>query len=142
VAFSVENRSSEEVHSSMENLCKRILEVENIQFAGIIDTMGNLFAGGFKKGSIPRVSDTKRRQMYMRFALESCFRKDFDDSLGQFRSAIIQRENCTIFSVNVCNHLLIVFTKSPTQNSSLFKKIQNLVSNNESNSLHLQQNES
>lgn len=137
MTLSLEDRSSEKVHSSMENLCKKILEVKNIQFAGIIDTMGNLYAGGFKKGSIPKVSDTTRRQMYMRFALESCFRKDFDDSLGNFSSAIIQRENCTIFSVNVCNHLLTVFTKSPTQNSSLFEQIQKLVCENKLDGFHL-----
>ena len=123
----VNDRSSEKAHSSMENLCKRILAIKNIQFAGIIDTMGNLYAGGFKKESIPKISDSKRRQMYMRFALESCFRKDFDDSLGKFSSGVIQRENCTIFTINVCNYLLIVFTESTIENSSFFKKIQKLV---------------
>ena len=134
----VNDRSSEKVHSSMENLCKRILEIKNIQFAGIIDTMGNLYAGGFKKNSIPKVSDAKRRQMYMRFALESCFRKDFDDSLGKFSSAVIQRENCTIFTINVCNYLLIVFTESPIQNSSFFKKIQKFVNADNSKNYNFQ----
>jgi hypothetical protein len=133
----IENdRSNERIHLSIENLCKRILEIKNIQFAGIIDTMGNLYAGGFKKDSIPKVSDSNRRQMYMRFALESCFRKDFDDSLGKFSSAVIQRENCTIFTINVCNYLLIVFTESPTQNPSFFEKIQKLVHNNKPEDNH------
>ena len=138
----VDERSNEKVHSSMENLCKRILEMKNISFAGIIDTMGNLYAGGFKKGCLPKVSDANRRQMYMRFALESCFRKDFDDSLGQFVSAIIQRKECTIFTINVCDHLLIIFTEIPDPNSLLFGTIQKLVLNNETDSLHLRQSES
>ena len=135
----VDDGSNEKVHLSMENLCKTILEIKNISFAGIIDTMGNLYAGGFKNDYKPKVNDAKRRQMYMRFALESCFRKDFDDSLGQFSSAVIQRKNCTIFTLNVCDHLLIVFTESPDQNSLLFGEIQKLVFNNEADSLHLHQ---
>lgn len=129
----VNEKFDEKIHSSMENLCYKILESKNIQFAGIIDTMGNLYAGGFKNGAKPKVSESKRRQMYMRFALESCFRKDFDDSLGPFSSAIIQRKNCTIFTINVCNYLLIVFTEFPIQNSSLMKKIQKLVHDNKLN---------
>ena len=73
----------------MENLCKRILEIKNILFAGITYNMGNLHTGGFKKGSIPKIIYSKRRQMYMRFALESCFRKDFDDYLESFITALI-----------------------------------------------------
>ncbi len=122
--------TSEKENPSMENLCKKILEIKNIQFAGIIDTMGNLYAGGFKKGVIPRLGDAERRQMYMKFALESCFRKDFDDSLGTFRSAVIQRDNSTIFTFNICNYLLLVLTDSPNVNGSLMTKVQNLVLNN------------
>jgi len=119
--------SNEKIQSSMENLCDKILGIKNIQFAGIIDLMGNLYAGGFKNGAKPKVSEPKRRQMYMQFALESCFRKDFDDSLGSFSSAVIQRKNSTIFTINVCNYLLIVFTEIPIQNLSFFENIQKLV---------------
>ncbi len=128
--------TSEKVKPSMENLCKKILEIKNIQFAGIIDTMGNLYSGGFKKGVIPKLGDSERRQMYMKFALESCFRKDFDDSLGTFRSAIIQRDNNTIFTFNVCNYLLLVLTNSPNVNGSLMTKVQNLVLNNKKELYH------
>lgn len=114
----------------MDNLCKKILEIKNIQFAGIIDSMGNLYAGGFKKGTIPKVGNAERRQMYMKFALESCFRRDFDDSLGTFRSAVIQRDYSTIFTFNINNYLLLVFTDFPILNNALMTKVQNLVLNN------------
>lgn len=133
MAAIIDNRQSEKAYSSMENLCKRILEIKKIQFAGIIDPMGNLYAGGFKKGVIPKVCNSERRQMYMKFALESCFRKDLDDSLGTFRSAIIQRDNCTIFTFNICNYLLLVFTDSPILNNTLMTEIQNLVLNKKDN---------
>ena len=126
-----DNKSpSEKINSTMENLCKEILEINNIHFAGVIDTMGNLYAGGFKKDAIPKLGDAERRQMYMKFALESNFRRDFDDSLGIFRSSVIQRDNSTIFTFNVCNYLLLVLTDSPNLNGNLMTKIQNLVLDN------------
>ena len=133
----VDDRSkSEKVNSTMENLCKEILEINDIHFAGVIDTMGNLYAGGFKQGVIPKLGDAERRQMYMKFALESCFRKDFNDSLGTFRSAVIQRDDSTIFTFNICNYLLLVFTDFPDVNASLMTKVQNLVLDNKKEFSH------
>ena len=40
----IDDRSSEKANLPMENLCKEILEINNIHFAGVIDTMGNLYA--------------------------------------------------------------------------------------------------
>ncbi|MGD8708176.1 MAG: hypothetical protein PVI88_05790 [Nitrosopumilaceae archaeon] len=133
----IDDRSTiEKENPSMENLCKKILEIKNIQFAGIIDTMGNLYAGGFKQGINPKLGDAERSQMYMKFALESCFRKDFDESLGTFRSAIIQRDSSTIFTFNICHYLLLVLTDSPNVNGSLMTKIQNIVHKNKKEIYH------
>lgn len=132
----VDDRSSEKANLPMENLCKEILEINNIHFAGVIDTMGNLYAGGFKQDAIPKLGDAERRQMYMKFALESCFRKDFNDSLGTFRSAVIQRDNSTIFTFNICNYLLLILTDSPSVNGSLMTKVQNLVLDNKKEFSH------
>ena len=127
----VDNKStSEKINSTMENLCKEILDIKNIHFAGVIDKMGNLYAGGFKQDVIPKLGDGERRQMYMKFALESNFRRDFDDSLGTFRSSVIQRDKSTIFTFNVCNYLLLVLTDSSNMNGDLMTKVQNLVLDN------------
>ena len=136
VTLIVEDRPKQKINSSMEELCDKILQLKNIQFAGIIDTMGNLYSGGFKEGIIPKICDAERHQMYMKFALESCFRRDFDDSLGTFRSAVIQRDDSTIFTFNICNYLLLILTEFPIVNSSLMTKVQNLVLNNKKDSLH------
>lgn len=136
VTLIIEDRPRQKIHSSMEELCKKILQIKNIQFAGIIDTMGNLYAGGFKKGTIPKVGATERQQMYMKFALESCFRRDFDDSLGTFRSAVIQRDNSTVFTFNIFNYLLLVLTESPIVNNTLMTKIQKLVLNSKKETIH------
>ncbi|MFB5610761.1 MAG: DUF6659 family protein [Nitrosopumilaceae archaeon] len=111
----------------MQKLCDKILELDNIRFAGLISNRGNLFAGGFKKGIIPKEDDEKRRLMYMRFALESCLRNDFDDSLGPFRYSIIQREKVSIFTMNVCNYLLLVFSEPNGDLHNGVKSIQSII---------------
>ena len=70
----------EKIDYSMQRLCDNILGLENVRFAGLISNFGNLYVGGFKDGITPYENDEARRSMYMKFALESNFRKDFDDS--------------------------------------------------------------
>ena len=115
----------------MKKLCDNILKIRGVQFAGIIDPIGSLYAGGFKEGVTPKINDEQRRHIYLKFALESCFRKDFDDVLGKFRFSITQREKGSILTTNICNHLLLVFTEIHIQDTDLMKKIQKTVKDNE-----------
>ena len=70
----------EEAYPSMKRLCDRVLELHNVRFAGLINNFGNFYVDGFK-GVTPYENDETRRLMYMKFVLESNYRKDFDDSL-------------------------------------------------------------
>ena len=115
---------------SMNKLCNKILEFDNVRFAGLISNYGNLYAGGFKEGVIPYENDEKRRMMYMRFALESCFRKDFDDSLGDFKYSIIQRAKVSILMTNICNYLLLVFVQPEIDIQTLAGRIQTIIDDN------------
>ena len=77
--------------------------------------------------------------MYMRFALESCFRKDFDDVLGPFRFSITQREKGSILTTSICDHLLLVFTKLHIYDTELIKKIQKIITENGPTNFHSSQ---
>ncbi|HET6516653.1 MAG TPA: DUF6659 family protein [Nitrosopumilaceae archaeon] len=124
----VSEYSVEEISQTrMQKLCDKVLELDNIRFAGLISNRGNLFAGGIKKGVIPKEDDEKRRLMYMRFALESCLRNDFDDSLGPFRYSIIQREKVSIFTTNIFNYLLLVFSEPCCDLQNQVKSIQSII---------------
>ena len=119
------------IHSSMQQLCDNVLDLDNVRFAGLVSNHGNLYAGGFKEGIIPYEDDEKRRLMYMRFALESCLRSDFDDSFGTFRYSTVQREKVSILTINICNHLLLVFAEPDIDLHALAGRIQALIDENQ-----------
>ena len=119
------------IHSSMQQLCDNVLDLDNVRFAGLVSNHGNLYAGGFKEGIIPYEDDEKRRLMYMRFALESCLRSDFDDSFGAFRYSTVQREKVSILTINICNHLLLVFAEPDIDLHTLAGRIQTLIDENQ-----------
>lgn len=119
----------DKVHLSMQNLCNTILELKNVRFAGLISNYGNLYVGGFKEGIDPYESNEKRRLMYMRFALESSFRNDFDGSLGEFKNSIIQRANVSIITMNICSYLLLVFADPDIDTKVLLHRLESIIKN-------------
>jgi len=123
--------SENNAEESMQQLAHDIIELENVRFAGLIDKQGNLFAGGFKKGIVPLEDDSERRSTYVKLALESCLRNDFNDSLGKFRYSTISREKVSIITMNVCDHLLLVFTEPDLDLHTLAGRIQSLIDENE-----------
>jgi len=123
--------TEDKIHASMQRLCDDVLDLGDIRFAGLISNSGNLYAGGFNEGITPYEDDEKRRLMYMRFALESCFRRDFDDSFGAFRYSTVQREKVSILTINICNYLLLVFAEPDIDLHTLAGKIQAIINENE-----------
>lgn len=122
-----EYRFENKIHENMQKLCEKILGIENVRFAGLISDRGNLYSGGFKKGVIPKESSEKRRSMYMRFALESCLRRDFDESFGEFKFSIIQRDKLSIITMNVCNYLLLIFAEIDCDSQEIVKTVQRIL---------------
>lgn len=115
------------IQTEMSNLCKKILDLKHVRFSGLISDSGNLYAGGFKTGIDPMVSNENRQMMYMRFALESSFRSDFDDAFGAFRCSTIQREKTSIITVNICNYILLVFTEPKIDLQNKVEEIQSII---------------
>jgi hypothetical protein len=75
--------------------------------------------------------------MYIRFALESCFRKDFDESFGAFTYSTIQRERISILTINICNYLLLVFAEPQIDIHKLAERIRTTINENEMTTLKL-----
>ncbi|WP_316505734.1 DUF6659 family protein [Nitrosopumilus sp.] len=121
----------DKIHSSMQGLCDNVLNLDNVRFAGLVSNHGNLYAGGFKEGIIPYEDDEKRRLIYMRFALESCLRSDFDDSFGAFIYSTVQREKVSILTINICDHILLVFAEPDIDLHTLAGRIQSIIDENE-----------
>ncbi|MDH3278250.1 MAG: hypothetical protein OEL77_04810 [Nitrosopumilus sp.] len=114
----------------MQKLCDKVRNLENVRFAGLISNFGNLYAGGFKEGVTPYENNERRRSMYMKFALESNFRKEFDDSFGTFNYSTIHREKTSILTMNICNYLFLVFTEPDVDLDALANKIKSMINEN------------
>lgn len=121
----------ENVNASMQRLCNRLLDLDDVRFAGLISNYGNLYAGGFKKGIVPHEDDQKRRLLYMSFALEACFRNDFDDSLGEFKYSVTQRGKVSILTINICNYLLLVFAEPDVDIHTFPGRVKKIIDENQ-----------
>ena len=91
--------------------CKKLLEENEIRFAGLINNMGRLVAGGFKAGVNPLEDDTERQKMYMELALRVSMRKEFDYSLGPVRYTASRREKAIMISFPLHSNVMLVSTE-------------------------------
>jgi len=107
--------------------CKKILDYDEIRFAGLINSMGRLVAGGFKPGITPIEDDAERKKMYMELALRVSMRKDFDYSLGQVKYAASRREKAVMLSFPMNSNVLLVSAEPTVDIDKTANKIMKLV---------------
>ncbi|MGH1567388.1 MAG: hypothetical protein ACRBB5_08250 [Nitrosopumilus sp.] len=62
-----------EKYVELEKRCSILLGDDQIRFAGVINKMGNLIAGGFRKDVKPFQNDAKQRMLYMQMVLSYQF---------------------------------------------------------------------
>lgn len=99
---------NEHEYMELEINCNELLGNDEIRFAGIINKMGNLIAGGFKDGINPFETDAKSRMMYMQMTLEISMRREFDSSLGAVNYIASRRENALMISMPIEENLLLI----------------------------------
>ena len=121
----------DEIKESMQTMCDKILEISKVRFAGLIDNYGNLYAGGFHKAVIPFENDQRRRSLYMNFALETAFRKDYDESLGALDYSLVHRNKVSILTIPICNYVLLVILEPSANLPPIVSKIQKMIKDNE-----------
>jgi hypothetical protein len=115
----------------LDTKCNEILhEDEKIRFVGVINSLGNLVAGGFKEGITPLVDDKMTKMLYMQMVLEISMRRDFDDTLGCVNYIAANRNNALMITIPFNQHLILVSAESTasvekivTRILTVFKKI-------------------
>jgi len=107
--------------------CKKLIDYDEIRFAGLINDMGHLVAGGFKPGISPLEDDAERRKMYMELALRVSMRKDFDYSLGPVKYAASRREKAVVLSFPLNSNVLLVSAEPNVDIDKTANKIIKLV---------------
>jgi len=96
----------------LENTCKKIQQdLPSMRFAGVINQLGHLVAGGFRNDISPYVNNDRELMMYMGVVLELSMRKDFDDVLGQVNYLHSQRDKVSMISIPMGKHIVLLATE-------------------------------
>ena len=97
--------------------CKDLLDEDGIRFAGIINEVGNLIYGGFKKGILPLESDQAKLESFMKFVSKISLRKEYDDSLGPINYLVARRDKAVLISFPFpLSRILLLISAEPTVN--------------------------
>ena len=107
--------------------CKKILQEPEIRFAGVINGMGRLVAGGFKEGISPLEDDAERQKMYMELALRVSMRKDFDYSLGPAKYSASRRGKVVMMSFPMDSNILLISAEPDSRIDETANKITKLL---------------
>jgi uncharacterized protein DUF6659 len=79
--------------SGLDQLCQKVFAIDPaIRFAGVIDKMGKLRAGGMREGLSPLESIKDMDKLYIEFALRNAMRKDFNVDFGKTLYTFSERE--------------------------------------------------
>jgi len=113
-------------YTIFQEKCDRLLKEDEIRFAGLINKMGRLVAGGFKKGINPLEDDAERQKMYMELALRVSMRMEFDYSLGRVKYSASRREKAVMMSFPINNNVLLVSAEPDVDIDKTAKKIMRL----------------
>ena len=117
----------ESPYDAFAKKCNLLLEENDIRFAGLLNPMGNLVAGGFKKGIEPLKDELERKKMVMEAVLRVRTRQDFDDNLGPVRYAASRRDAVVMMTFPVLNdHVLLISAEPHVDIDNNAKKIMRL----------------
>jgi len=106
-----------------EEKCQSLLKEPEIRFAGLINHMGHLVAGGMKKGMSPLEDKEDMRKLYMELILRVSTRKEFDYSLGPVEYSASRREKAVMISFPIGNKVMLVSTETDVNIDETAKKI-------------------
>ena len=107
----------------LQQKCETLLQQPEIRFAGFLDPMGNLIAGGFRSGVEPLKDDTERKKMFMEVVLRQKTREEFDYNLGEVEYAAARRKNVVIMSFPIEKNVLFISAEKNIEIDQVAKKI-------------------
>ena len=95
---------------NLERHCNEILKQKDVKFIGVINPLGNLIAGGFRKDVESIGSNEKRKMMYMQLKLDLNMRKEYDDLYGPVRYVASKRSLAQKISIPIGNYMVLAIT--------------------------------
>jgi hypothetical protein len=114
---------------ALDQLCNHIFTLDStIRFAGIINKMGKLIAGGMKRGLESMENNEKSLELYMEFVLKNEMNKDFDPEFGRTIYSFSEREKVKLASFPLDdNYLLRVSIDKDGAHNKIIERILELI---------------
>ena len=88
--------------------CDLLLKEPEIRFAGFLDSMGNLIAGGFKDGVLPFNEESERQKLHIQTVLKKNIEEEFDSHLGSVVYIASRRKKVVTFTFPFDGKVLFV----------------------------------
>ena len=101
------SKISFENRSYWKSASKHILSFPEIRFIGVVNNMGNLVVGNYKKGVVP-IADVDHYKICMEHAMDMSMKKDLDGTLGPLEYTVSKRKNVKIIVIPVRNYLVLI----------------------------------
>lgn len=112
-----------EKYTELEKRCNVLLDDDQIRFAGVINKMGNLVAGGSRKDMKPFQNDAKQRMLYMQMVLEISMRREFDSDLGDVNYTTSKRNKALMVTVPIEDQIVLVSSVPDASTERIVEKI-------------------
>ena len=107
-------------------LCDKVFSISpSIRFAGVINKMGRLIAGGMRHGLESLENKDDSLKLFVQFALRSRLRKDYDYVFGKSIYNFTEREKIKLASFPLDNNLIlrISIVKEEKNHDQIIQKI-------------------
>ena len=111
-----------------ESTSKHILSFPQIRFVGVINNMGNLVAGDYRKGIVP-IAEIEHYKICMEHALELFMKKDLDDVLGPLDYMVSKRKKIKIITIPMNNYIVLISAESNTKIEPIIDEIIEFLNN-------------
>lgn len=110
----------------LDKACKTLSNEDKVRHVGVINELGRLVAGGFRKGISPLLSDEKIRMVYMQMQLDFNMRQELDEVLGPIDYIASRRQKQLIISVPFGENLVLIAAEPDADDKKIIKKAEEL----------------
>lgn len=117
--------SSEKV-AELEDACGKLLQYEEIRFVGVINHLGNMIAGGFKKGIEPLLNQQNIKMVFMQMNLDFNMRQEYDEILGDIDYITSRRKKQLIINVPLGENFVLITAEPHADDKKIIKTAENL----------------
>ncbi|MDH3854636.1 MAG: hypothetical protein OES27_00800 [Nitrosopumilus sp.] len=110
----------------LDMACQKLTKEDKVRHVGVINQLGHLVAGGFRKGVKPILEDDKVRMTYMQMQLDFRMRQDLDDVLGPIDYIASRRTKQLIISVPIGENLVLITAEPDADDKKIIKNAEDL----------------